>query len=527
MSSPKIAVTFDEAKIDAIFAELDQCQLPGAAVGIAINGKPVYRKGFGLANMELPVTLSPAIRMRIYSVSKHFTCFAYMLLCEDGKAGVDDPVGKYFPELSLVTRGITMRQLMGNVSGLRDMHSLNFMFNGSQLVAPSSEVIALYKTIDDVDAEAGTTWIYNNFGFVILAHVIERITGQKLAEVVQQRIFDPIGLHDTMLRHLDTDFAPNSAAMHMTAPEGGYIKFYAGGDRSGTGGIVSTVNDMLRWLAHMDAPRVGNAQTWNLMTTPQILVNGTSTGYGFGLFRESYRGVEMLQHPGSGMGANAQIFKVPAAALDIAIMVNREDVSSRDLGLKIIDACLPELEPADAFFEGPFISGIFRSEVTGRVILLYPLNGEQFAGGCFRDIPFAPDDAGVFRPRKTSVIPAKYAITLIGDRQNPEAIRFSDYGNIDDLMRIAPVNNSDLTSIIGTYRSESIGVEAKISEAGMWIKGHFGSIEYALESLARGVWRAKAASESVSWLGGILCFEETGFRFWCQNTRALPFRLLA
>jgi len=88
MTQSTVPLAFEERKIDAVFAELDQCQFPGAAVGIAIDGKPVYRKGFGLASMELPVALSPSVRMRIYSTTKHFTCLAYMLLCEEGKAGV-------------------------------------------------------------------------------------------------------------------------------------------------------------------------------------------------------------------------------------------------------------------------------------------------------------------------------------------------------------------------------------------------------------------------------------------------------
>src|SRR5262249_45341936 len=99
MRSKKMLVDFDAGKIDRIFAGLDQCHLPGAAVGIAVDGKPIYRKGFGLASMELPIVLSPTIRMRIYSTSKHFTCLAYMLLCEEGKAAIDERLGTYLPEL--------------------------------------------------------------------------------------------------------------------------------------------------------------------------------------------------------------------------------------------------------------------------------------------------------------------------------------------------------------------------------------------------------------------------------------------
>ena len=111
------AVDIDGLKLDAIFAQLDQCERPGAAVGIAVGGKPVYRKGFGLANMELPLALCPSMRMRIGSTSKHFTALAYLLLCEEGQAHEDDPVLKYLPELHAVTHAITMRQLMGHLSG--------------------------------------------------------------------------------------------------------------------------------------------------------------------------------------------------------------------------------------------------------------------------------------------------------------------------------------------------------------------------------------------------------------------------
>lgn len=115
-------VGFDVKKIDSIFSELDQCRLPGAAVGIAIDGKPVYRKWFGLASLELPVLLSPTTRMRIGSITKHFTCLSFLLLCEDGAAHIDDPIGRYLPDMHPVTHAA--RHLMGNIGGLRHAHDI-------------------------------------------------------------------------------------------------------------------------------------------------------------------------------------------------------------------------------------------------------------------------------------------------------------------------------------------------------------------------------------------------------------------
>jgi len=242
-----LGVQFDERKVDAIFAGVDQCHLPGVAVGIAIEGKPVYRKGFGLASMELPTLLSPSIRMRIASTSKHFTCLAYLLLCEEGGAGIDDPVGRHLPELNPVAHGVTMRQLMGNTGGLRDVYDVFVQFNetysrygGVAQSVTSADLLALYRDIDDVNTAPGTAWMYNNGGWLILSAVIERITGKSLERVMWERIFEPIGMYDSLVRRSDSDFVSNSATPHSLNPAGGFERLYWGLDncfRCGSGSI--------------------------------------------------------------------------------------------------------------------------------------------------------------------------------------------------------------------------------------------------------------------------------------------------
>jgi CubicO group peptidase (beta-lactamase class C family) len=140
MASHDILTRFDSTKIDRIFAPLDQCREPGAAVAIAIGGTPVYRRGFGLANMELPILIGPAMRMRIGSITKHVTCLAYMLLCEQGRAGIDDPIEKHVPEIHPIAHGVTMRQLMGHTSGLRDILSISMSVHGTSAVTTDREL---------------------------------------------------------------------------------------------------------------------------------------------------------------------------------------------------------------------------------------------------------------------------------------------------------------------------------------------------------------------------------------------------
>jgi CubicO group peptidase (beta-lactamase class C family) len=521
------AVEIDEQKINAIFREVDQCRLPGAAVGIAVGGRPVYRQGFGLASMELPVILAPTMRMRIASMTKQFTALAYLLLCEEGKAGIDDPIGQYLPELHPVARNVTARQLLGHVSGLRDSHDITHTFNGTGLPITSAQLLSLYRDIDDVSFAPGTAWSYNNGGYLMLSAAIERMTGQSFDEVLRQRIFEPVGMHDTQLRRWDTDFLPNSATLHMTKEGGGFERSYIGVEDMGEGGMVSTVDDMLRWLVHMDAPIVGSATTWQAMKAPLSLSNGIATGYGFGLITSEYRGVETLSHAGGLMGCNSHMLKVPAAGLDVVIMVNRHDVLGMSLTYRILDACLPGLDDVEAELQGPCATGIFQSAKTGRVIQLYAKEGKQMVVLQGAESQYVSDAEGVLHP-----IPEyrffKYAVTLLGDRARPSSIRFSDFGSVDELAPLAPCRNADGSWIAGAYRSGTTGAQITISNDGdrpqMTSVGRYGSVRFSLECLAEGVWKAKAMN-ALAW-AGILSFERdgAGFRFSTGRTPALKFR---
>lgn len=507
-------IAFDAGRIDALFADLDQCHSPGAAVGVAIGGRPVYRRGFGLANLELPVVLSPAIRMRIGSATKHFACFAYMLLCEEGRAGVDDPIGEHLPELHSSAREVTLRHLMGNTSGLHCACTLKFLFSGlAGRGASSTELGVYYRDITEANAAPGARWIYNNGGFILLSEAIERITGQPLEQVLRERIFEPLGMHDTLLRRWDADFTPNSAAAHMLDSAGRYVRADWGLDFAGGGAMASTVDDMLRWLAHMDAPHVGSSTTWALMKTPQILTNGTSTGYGFGLRMRRHRGVETVGHAGGWLGASAQMLKVPAAGLDVVVIVNREDRSAMDLADRVIDACLPNLAAVAARTPTSFATGVFRSSRTGRVIQLISRDEQQIASFDGVDMPVEPDEQGVLAPAG-SLDYVRQSLLLRGDAVRPASVALSDFGDADELARVELAGSIDVTAIAGRYRSDAIDVEVTISDSAEGLRmnsvGRFGATVYTLQCIADRIWRA---SGYPAYLGGILSFDTRGAAF--------------
>ena len=515
-------LAFDERRIDALLSEFESSRHPGAAVGIAIDGRAVYRQGFGVANMELPVVLSPTIRMRIASVSKHITALMYMLLCEDGDAKIDDPIGRYLPELDPISHKVTMLQLMGHTSGLHDVFEICHQFSGTTHSVTSEQLLSMYCSLSEVNAPPGTAWIYNNGGFLLLSIAIERITGKSLEDVLRERIFQPLGMYATLLRRYDTDYMPNSAAAHVTSPAGGYEKSnFFGTAWAGEGGIVSTVDDMLRWLAHMDSPIVGSRTTWEAMSLPQMLANGTSTGYGLGLVVGSYRGLTTFQHPGGGQGGSAHLLKIPDAKLGVVVLMNRDGVHAAELCERIVDACFPASDCTKQKSVYPLACGVFRSKKTDRVVQLIAKEGQQIASIDGYDLIVEPDADGTLSPAGAWRY-YKQEISIAGDPLYPTSIRLCDFGNVDDLMRVPPENMNE-DAILGCYRSDSTASEANIfiaaSSPRLTTVGRFGSVNYRLENLAQGVWRARTTRPS--YFGGILSFRDDGqgFRFYSSLCR--------
>jgi len=520
---------FDEKRIDAMFAALDRSDLPGAAVGISVEGRPVYRKAFGLANMELPVALSTAIRMRIGSTSKHFTALAYMLLCEDGLATIDDPIGRHLPELHAVSRDVTMRQLMSNTSGLRDVIDLAWQFSGMGPRVSAAALLSQYQRIDDVSAPPGRAWIYNNGGWMLVGAAVERLSGMSLDQVLRERIFDPIGMYETRLRRWDDDFLPNSATLHVQwqpydqvemgeptdTPQ--FQKLALGTEDLGQGGIVSTIDDMLRWLAHMDSPVVGSEATWALMQEPVKLANGTCTGYGFGLFRGAYRGLDTMYHSGGVLGGTTQMLKVPSLRTNIIVITNRSDVLAPLIVNRMLDEMVSDLDsrPVDAKIARPAV-GVFAAASGNPVVQLIDRDHQQFIAINGAELPAAADADNILWPSGIWEYERR-GVCIKGEPKAPTAIAYDDYGTVESIPRAAPCQAADEVRLVGTYGWLANGTELEISRCGdrleMVSRGPFGTCSFALDPIAERTWRANPVGLRPRWATIVLDQDGKHFTF--------------
>jgi D-aminopeptidase len=302
-----------EQALAELFKDVNRGGSPGMSVGATHRGRSIYRKGFGLASIERGVTNTPTTLMRIGSTTKHFTCLAALLLAEEGKLDIDAPVRRYMPELPALQSEPTLRQLMTHTGGIRDYLDLAFIGNGSA-AQPLGASLAAQVRQSQANFRPTEKMIYCNGGYQLLSICIDRASGMSFEEFLSERIFKPMGMVDTVAAPHDMEIRRGMATLHIPTAAGDYRRGILPSEEvRGEGSIISTVDDMLRWAAHLRAPNklIGSPESWRQMFTATHLADGTPTHYGLGLMLHDYRGVQEIHHPGSVMGGMSQMLTVP------------------------------------------------------------------------------------------------------------------------------------------------------------------------------------------------------------------------
>jgi D-aminopeptidase len=339
-------LAYSEMKqLDALFAPHDRSDAPGIVVGIAQHGRTIYRRGFGLASVQHGVMNTPATRMRIGSTSKHFACLAALLLAEDGSLDVDAPATRWLPELPALQVVPTLRQFMQHTSGYRCGLQLGMTANGDAW-QPGGWMLRTMTRQREVNFPPGHGQIYCNGGYHLLSIAIERVAGMSLADFMRERIFEPLEMRDTALVPSDRWITPGAASLHMARPASQGKGWSTGqlysNEVLGEGGIISSIDDMLRWAVHLRSAdkRVGSAESWRQMFEPAVLSGGIVSTYSLGLSHGRYKGLVTVSHAGGVIGGNSQMMCVPDHGLDVVIMANSYTASAGALAEQVIDTLL-------------------------------------------------------------------------------------------------------------------------------------------------------------------------------------------
>src|SRR5258705_8604160 len=271
----------DPAQLDSMIRRVvAEKHIVGLSVGVMQNGKVVLAKGYGVRDVSTRDPVTPRTMFAIGSVTKQFTCSALLLLAEQRRLSLADPVSIYFPTLT-PAKDITLLDLGGHLSGFRDYYPLDFVDREMQKAATADQIITEYAT-RPLDFEPRSRYSYSNTGFLILGRVIEQVSGQPFGTFLAPRIFTPLQLTRTAYEP-----APNGADMAR-----GYTSFAlatpiaaeaeATGWAGAAGAIWSTPTDLLTWDRALLDHRLISPASVATLTTPQRLTDGRSSGYGCG-----------------------------------------------------------------------------------------------------------------------------------------------------------------------------------------------------------------------------------------------------
>lgn len=348
-AAPQSALS-PERQVDALFANWNRPGVPGAVVEVIRDGKVLLTKSYGMADIERGVPMSPSTEFFIGSMSKQFTAFAIHLLAQDGKLSLDDDIRKYVPEVPTAGRTITIRHLLHHTSGLRDYFDLMFMA-GLRLDYVVTEDLALGFVARQraLNFEPGQEWAYCNTGYVLLALIVQRVSGKPLPEFARERIFEPLGMKHTLFQHDYGTLVPGRALSYRPSENGGYQYVAANVSTIGDGGVLTTVGDLALWDRNFYDGRVGGMDLIKRMQAIGVLNDGKPTGYASGLLVRTYRGLRLVEHSGMIAGYGNQLWRFPDQHFSVVVLANGSDVDTFQTVRRIADIYLarePGAEPA-------------------------------------------------------------------------------------------------------------------------------------------------------------------------------------
>ncbi|MFY9243102.1 MAG: serine hydrolase domain-containing protein [Polaribacter sp.] len=358
----KITKTVTETDIDAVFEQWKNSQKPGLAVSIIKEGKVIYLKGYGSANMEYDIPITPNTIFHAASLSKQFTAFAILLLEADGKLSLKDDIRKYVPEVPDFGNTITLEQLASHTSGLRDQWGLLKMA-GFRLddVITTNHILKLIERQKELNFKPGDEDLYTNTGFTLLAEVVARVSGQSFAEFTKNRIFNPLGMDNTQFYEDHEKIVKNRAySYHESDNE--FKKSVLSYATVGPTSLFITAKDFAKWALNFENPIVGSMAIIEKLNTQPKLNNGNVAGFALGQITGKYQGIKVFVHSGSDAGYKAYFVRVPEHKLSVIVLANTSSIDPVNQAFGIVNLYLKdyfkEIEKKNIFEPNPekFIS---------------------------------------------------------------------------------------------------------------------------------------------------------------------------
>jgi len=336
--------------VDEIFVDLTKAGSPGCALGVYRDGKMVYSKGYGLANLEQNVPITPQSVFDIGSTSKQFTAASILLLEKQGKLSINDDVRKYIPELPDYGQRVTILHLLNHTSGLRDYLTLmdlaGMHIDGVTTDEDALQIISRQKALNFAP---GSAWLYSNTGFFLLSVIVKRVSDKTLREFAGENIFTPLAMTHTQFRDDHTSLITNRAlAYDAKEKSAGYRLNVSYFEQTGDGAVHTSVEDLLKWDENFYSGQIGGKDFLTEVQEQGKLNTGRVLDYAKGLFIQDYRGLHTVSHGGSWGGYRAELLRFPEQHFSVACLCNLGSARPSNRAHRVADVYLASLmKPKD------------------------------------------------------------------------------------------------------------------------------------------------------------------------------------
>lgn len=331
-------------EIDKMLTSIYKVDAPGAAVIVTKNDKPIFRKGYGMADLELGVKIEPDMIFRIGSITKQFTAVAILMLAEQGKLSLNDELTKFLPDFPTHEHKITVEHLLVHTSGIKSYTGMPEWMPLMRKDLTLQELIDIFKK-QPPDFAPDERWDYNNSAYVLLGAIIEKVSGMSYADFVQKNIFDALGMKHSSYGSASrviprripgyekgNEGYQNAAYLSMTQP-------YAAGS------LLSSVDDLALWDAALYTNKLVKQESLQRAWTSYHLKNGEATNYGYGWAIGEYEGHRLIMHGGGINGFITNAIRLPNEHIYVAVLTNCEGYEPSPMEVSLRLAALAVNQP--------------------------------------------------------------------------------------------------------------------------------------------------------------------------------------
>lgn len=312
------------AEVDKIFAQWNKRDSPGCALAVIRNGSIVYKRGYGMADLDHNIRIDAATVFHAASLSKQFTAMAIMLLVKQGRLSLDDDVRTHLAMVPDLGVRVTVGHLLRHTSGLRDQWDLVTMagWRLSDDVVTQADVLRLVSRMKALNFRPGDQYLYSNTGFTLAGAIVERVSGQSLREFARTNIFQPLGMSRTVIRETHGLVVQRHAYGYRVGADGRFEVRMPNYDLVGPTNLLTTVEDLARWDRNFDDKTVGGDLALGQMQARGTLNNGDTVPYGLGVMLSEYRGRRVVEHDGRDAGYRSHLIRFPDQRFAVACLCN-------------------------------------------------------------------------------------------------------------------------------------------------------------------------------------------------------------